>query len=273
MKVTKSSPLVLAVLLACTPVVPAQLPSIDIKPWEKYFIVLKNRKFQFGITSEGDAMFYPLSKRGEIISETNPIIFKVEILESKADGKFTSKKIDPNSLKSDQLPALNPEKPITYSGSATGDASFEVTITPDKQGFSITGKITDKGKLTSPLSLAISMGLRPYTKDTTRTDAELKNFTQRIKRDKFEAIIDSGFKKSYDFSKSANYWSDMPNGVESLSIKADGYDFTEFNVAVTGNSRITFEDKIQIVADGVDFKWIIPADANPATDILKITAK
>lgn len=273
MKVTKSSPLVLAILLACTPAVPAQLPSIDKKPWENYFIVLKNRKFQFGITKDGEAMFYPLSKRGEIISESNPIIFKIEILESKSDGKSTSKKIDPASLKSDQTAALNPEKPFTYTGSVTGDATFEITITPSRDGFAITGKITDKGKLTAPLNLSISMGLRPYPKDATRTEDEIKSFNQRVKRDKFEATIASGNKKSYDFPDGANFFTDMPNGVESLSMKSEGHDFTEFNVSVGGRSKITFNDKNQIVADGVDFSWVIPADPNPATDVLKIGAK
>lgn len=273
MNATKSSPLVLAVLLACTPTLPAQLPSIDKKPWKNHFIVLKNRKFQFAITTAGEAEFYPLTNRGEIISASNPIIFKVEILESKPDGKFISKKIDPTSLKSDQTPALNPEKPITYSGSVTGGATFEITLTPDGQGFSITGKITDKGKLTTPLNVAIEMGLRPYPKDATLDKDELKRFAQRTKRDKFETIIAPGNKKKYEFDAGANFSTDMPNGVESLSMKAEGHDFTEFQVAVSGSSKITFQDKHQIVADGVDFKWIIPAEANPDKDLMKISAK
>lgn len=273
MKVTKSSPLVLALLLACTPSAPAQLPSIDKKPWENYFIVLKNRKFQFGITTEGEAVFYPLSKRGEIISESNPIIFKIEILEAKSDGDFTSKKINIQSLKSDQQAALNPEKPVTFSGSVTGDATFEVTITPDKQGFSITGKITGKGKLTQPLSLGIEMWLRPYAKDKTRSPEETKSFNQRVKRDKFEVVIGKGKTKSYDFKDNANIFMDLRDGVESLSMKADGYEFTEFTVTASGSEKIRFPDKNQIVGDGVDFKWLVPSNADPAKDFLKITAK
>jgi hypothetical protein len=273
MKATKSSPLVLAVFLACTPSVPAKLPSIDKKPWESYFIVLKNRKFQFAINTEGEAEFYPLTKRGEIISTSNPIIFKVEILESKPDGKFTSKKIDPSSLKSNQTAALNPEKPITYSGSVTGGATFEITLTPDDQGFSITGKITDKGSLTNPLNVGIEMGLRPYPKDTTISKEEHKRFVQRTKRDKFETVIESGNKKQYGFDDGVNFFVDMPKGVESLSMKAEGHDFTEFQVSVSGSAKLTFSDKQQTVSDGVDFNWIIPAEANPAKDLMKISAK
>jgi hypothetical protein len=273
MKVTKSSPSVFAIVLACTSVAPAKLPSIDKKPWENYFFVLKERKYQFGITTEGDAVFYPLTKRGEIISENNPIIFKVEFLESKSNGKFTSKKINPSSLKSEQTPAYNPDKPVTYSGTVTGDAAFEMTITPSRDGFGITGKITDNGKLTNPLKIAIKIGLRPYVKDRTRTDSEVKNFQQRIKRDKFEATIASGNRKKYNFEDPVNFHSDMPNGVESLTMKAEGFDFTEFTVSVGGSAKIMFEDQQQIVADGADIRWFIPTQTNSNEDILKISAK
>lgn len=273
MKITKFPPLVIAITLAVTSALPAQLPSIDKKPWENYFFALKQRKFQFGITTEGDAVFYPLTRRGEIISESNPIIFKVEILESKPDGKFTSKKIDPSSLKSDQTPALNPEEPVTYTGTVTGDAKFEITITPSKGGFAITGKITDKGKLTNPLNVAVKMGLRPYPKDTTRTDAEIKRFEQLVKRDKFEVNIANGKRKKFNFADGINLFLDLPDGVESLTVKSAGHDFTEFHVAVGGDAKIVFEDKQELVADAIDFRWIIPTDADPATDILKISAK
>lgn len=273
MKITKSSPLVLAILLACTSLSTAQLPSLDKKPWQNYFFVLKQRKFQFGITTEGEAVFHPLTKRGEIIHVNNPVIFKIEILESKSDGKFTSKKINPGSLKSEQPPAFNPDKPVTYTGTVTGDAEFEITFIPSREGFAVTGKITDKGKLTNPLKIAIKMGLRPYIKDTTRTINETKSFEQRIKRDKFEATIASGNRKSYDFKKSANFHADMPDGVESLVMKSAGYDFTEFKVSTVSSSKIMFEEQIQVVADGADIRWIIPTESDPATDILEISAK
>lgn len=273
MKVTKIPPLVIAATLALTATLPAQLPSIDKKPWENYFLALKNRKFQFGITTDGDAVFYPLTNRGEIISQSNPIIFKIEVLEFKENGKSVSKKIDPGSLKSEHVPVLNPDKPVTYSGSVTGNATFEITITPARDGFSITGKITDKGKITAPLNVAISMGLRPYPRDATRTEAENKSFEQRIKRDRFEAVVTSGNKKSFDFADGTNFHLEMPKGIESLSLRSGGYDFTEFTVSVGGSAKMMFEDRNQIVAEGVDFQWIIPADANPAADILKISTK
>jgi hypothetical protein len=273
MQITKSSPLVLAILLACTFTSTAQLPSIGKKPWENYFFVLKQRKFQFGITTEGDAVFHPLTKRGEMINENNPVIFKIEILESKSDGKFISKKINPGSLKSGQSPALNPDKPVTYTGTVTGDAGFEITFTPSRDGFAVTGKITDQGKLTNPLNIAVKIGLRPYIKDTTRTATETKSFEQRIKRDKFEATIASGNRRLYDFKKPVNFHADMPNGVESLIMKSAGYEFTEFKVSTGSSSKIMFEEQNQIVADGADIRWIIPMESNPATDILEISTK
>lgn len=270
---TKLPPIVLAVIFASISAVSAQLPSINKKPWEEYFIVLKQRHIQFGITTDGDAVFYPLSKRGEIISESRPITFNIEILEAKPDNKFVSKKIDPKSLKSDHSATLNPDKPVVYTGSVTGGATFQIIITPARDGFTFSGKITSKGNITDPLQIGVTMRLRPYIKDATRTVTETKNLEKRIRRDYLEAVIASGNRKKYEFAVNANLNFDMPNGVESLSMKAEAYDYTEFQVASVGGAKIMFEDKEQLIYDGIDFRWIMPIDADPAVHSLKIAAK
>jgi hypothetical protein len=251
----------------------AEIPTIEKEPWSDYFMVMKHRKFQFGVKPDGDVLFYPLTKRGEIISESNPILFKIEILETKSDGDTTSKKINPGSLTSDHAPVLNPQKPVTISGTATGDIGFQVTFTPQRDGFDVSGQITEKGNRTNPLNLAVKVGLRPYVKDKTRTLEESKSFDQRTRRDKFEAVITSGNRKSYKFDENANFHVDMPNGAESLSVKAEAYDATEFSVAASGGAKIQFEDKNQLVSDGVDFRWIMPKVADPKTHFLRFTAK
>jgi len=251
----------------------AKLPCIEAKPWQDYFIVLKQRKFQFGITNQGEAIFHPLNKRGNVISERNPILFKIEILEAKPGGKFISKKIDPGSLKSDQAAALNPNQPVTYSGKVTGDATFEITITPSRDGFEITGKVTDNGKLANPLSVGIKVGLRPYVKDATRSPEETKSLEQRAKRDKFEATITAGNRKKYEFKDSVNFHLDMPEGAESLMMKSTVYDSTEFHIATTGTARMMFVDQNQAVMDGVNFRWIMTTSQNLNGESLKIYTK
>lgn len=272
------TPLMKCLTLATLAVIPlrpirAELPTIDKEPWSDYFMVMKQRKFQFGVLPDGSVMFHPLTKRGEIISESNPIIFKIEILETKSNGETTSKKINPGSLTSDQAPVLNPQKPVTISGTATGDIAFQMTFTPQRDGFDVSGQITDKGKNTNPLNLGVKVGLRPYVKDKTRTLEESKSFNQRTKRDRFEAVIASGNRKQYDFDENANFLVDMPNGAESLSLKSEAYDSTEFSVTATGSAKIQFADKNQLVSDGVDFRWIMPADADPKSHFLKFSTK
>lgn len=264
----------LATLVVISPgAIRAELPTIEKEPWSGYFMVMKQRKFQLGVMPDGDVLFYPLTKRGEIVSQSNPILFKIEILETKSNGTTTSRKINPASLKSDQAPALNPQQPVTLRGTATGDIAFQVTFTPQRDGFDVSGQITDRSNRTHPLNLGVKVGLRPYVKDKTRTLEESKSFDQRTRRDRFEAVIASGNRKTYKFDENANFAEDMPDGAESLSVKSEAYDATEFNVAANGGVKIQFEDKNQLVSDGVDFRWIMPKEADPKTHFLRFTAK
>ncbi|MEY3395922.1 MAG: hypothetical protein RL346_2159 [Verrucomicrobiota bacterium] len=272
------NPLMKHLALAMLVIIPlgpthAELPTIDKEPWSSYFMIMKQRKFQFGIMPDASTAFHPLTKRGEIISESNPIIFKIEILETKSDGKTTSRKINPESLRSAHAPAFNPQKPVTISGTATGEIHFEVTFAPQRDGFDVSGRITDQGKSTNPLNLAVKVGLRPYVKDKTRTLEESKHFNQRTKRDVFEAVIASGNRKSYKFNQNANFVLDMPDGAESLRLRAEAYDSTEFHVVATGGAKIHFDDKNQLVSDGIDFRWISPKDAGPGSHYLKFSTK
>ncbi len=251
----------------------AELPTIGKEPWKNHFVVFKQKKFQLGIMDDGSVAFHPLNKRGEVISESNPILFKIEILETKSDGKTTSKKIDPASLTSDQAATLNPEKAVTITGTATGDIAFHVTFTPQHDGFDVSGQIVKNDRRINPLNLAIEVGLRPYAKDKTRTLEERKRFDQRTKRDKLVTVISSGKTKTYAFNDDATFATDMPDGTESLSMKAEAYDSTEFHIAAHGGGKIHFTSINQLVYDGVDFQWIMPAEADPKTNFLRFTAK
>lgn len=270
---TTLSILFIIISLISSPVSKANLPTIDHKSWSDYFLVINERKFHFGITSKGEAIFHPLTRRGEFISSNNPIIFQVQVLENKPDGKIVSKKIKVESLKSSQPASLNPKEAISYQGTVTGDAAFEVTVHPVRDGFSVTGKITDPGELTNPLNLAINVGLRPYVKDTTRTDAEEKNFAKRVKRDKFEVSAGFGKDHEFDFISHTNLFLKFPKGAESLYLKSEGYEFIEITVATEGTERLNFPDKDQIIGDGINFRWIVPNTEAATGEKLHFKAK
>ncbi len=85
-----------------------------------------------------------------------------EVHETKPDGKVVSKKIQWDSLSSEQEAAVDPKDPLTFTGKTTGDATFEVTVVPGPEAVSLTGRILDKGTLTNPLTFAITTDFKPY---------------------------------------------------------------------------------------------------------------
>lgn len=148
-------------LFLASRVVQAELPTLQ-EPWLGHFIGMKDGKFQFGVTTRGDGVLHPLKRNGDPVSIHNPIKVNFEVHETKPDGKVVSKKIQWDSLSSEQEAAVDPKDPLTFTGKTTGDATFEVTVVPGPEAVSLTGRILDKGTLTNPLTFAITTDFKPY---------------------------------------------------------------------------------------------------------------
>ena len=67
-----------------------------------------------------------------------------------------------DSLASAQPPVEDPKLPVTFTGKVTGDAAFEMTVAPERGGFSLSGKVTDKGSVTNPLQFVVTIDWNPY---------------------------------------------------------------------------------------------------------------
>ncbi|MGJ8634449.1 MAG: hypothetical protein ACSHX7_11075, partial [Luteolibacter sp.] len=129
--------LIAALAILTTLPTTAQLPTLTRNPWKECFLAIKESKFQFCILPNLDGELDPLDRRDEKISANNPIKIEFEILETSSDGKSVSKKIWQSSLKSSSGAVKDPKEPVTITGTVTGDAAFEITITPAKKGFSL----------------------------------------------------------------------------------------------------------------------------------------
>lgn len=155
-------PFAISSLVFSAPLSHAQLPQLGEKPWLGHFIGIKEKKFQFGITSKGDAVLHPLKRDGTMVALFNPIKVNYEILETMPDGKVVSQQVKVDSLASAQPPVEDPKLPVTFTGKVTGDAAFEMTVAPERGGFSLSGKVTDKGSVTNPLQFVVTIDWNPY---------------------------------------------------------------------------------------------------------------
>lgn len=259
-----------AAFTACP--VHAELPMITEKPWLGYFLGLKDKKFQFGITSKGEMVYEPLKRSGEAVNIHNPVKVHFEVLETMPDGKVVSKQVKAETLESTSPAVIDPEKPVLITGKTTGDAAFEVAIIPDRGEMSVTGRITDKGSLKNPLTFAVTFDFAPY-KSETMDDDEMKKFLKKIKRDEIRSELVDGGRAKLEFADEGNPATLHPKGFTALEIRTEAYGGVGFKFEASQKSNIILEDKgDRPLYKGFSIRWMINADADPTKEKLTIEA-
>lgn len=267
-------PIALSTILLSAAYVHAELPALLEKPWLGHFIGIKERKLQFGLTSSGEAVLHPLQRGGEVHALFNPIKIKYEILETTPGGKVVSKQVKAESLSSEHPAVENPEGPVTFTGKVTGDAAFEVTVAPERGGYSMTGKITDKGTLTNPLQFVITIDFDPYKNGAGDDDDAQEKFEKKIKRDELRFKTASGKREKIEFLDKVNPAKLYEEGFTEAELRTEGYGGVTFEMEATGKSKIVFEDKGEKEFwSGFSPRWSVNQDGDPAQAKLIVTAK
>lgn len=256
--------LIAALAILTTLPTTAQLPTLTRNPWKECFLAIKESKFQFCILPNLDGELDPLDRRDEKISANNPIKIEFEILETSSDGKSVSKKIWQSSLKSSSGAVKDPKEPVTITGTVTGDAAFEITITPAKKGFSLTGKITDTGTLKKPLTFVITAKLTPYHYQTASDEDDLKKFEKKIRREKLSITLPPDNTKEIPFTEKLDLAEKFPKGIKSIQIETEAYGGTTFTFSSSGKSKIMFEERY---ADYIWNQFNLRWTSDPSEDL------
>ena len=266
-------------LFLSAPLGQADLPSLSEKPWLGYFVGFSDRKFQFGVTGQGEALLFPLKRDGSVSGLFSPIKVKYEILETTPDGKVVSKQIQDDTLTSSQPASANPESPVKFSGKVTGDAAFELTAAPERGGFSLSGKITDKGTLTNPLQFAITIDFDPHPNGASpgangEKSASAEKFEKKIKGEEIRLRTVGGDREKIDFLDKVNASALHPDGYVEAETRTEGYSGINFALEAVGKSKMTFEDKGEnYFWKGFSLRWTVNPDGDPAQAKLVVTAK
>lgn len=261
-------------LLLTIPNAQADLPQLAEKPWLGYFLGMKDKKMQFGIDADGDGIILPLKRDGEPSNIHNPIKLSFDVLETTPDGKVVRKQVKADTLASTSPAVKDPKQPITITGKVTGDASFAAVITAEPGGFSVSGKITDKGTLTNPLKFEVSIDFNPYPYGGGATKDTKDNFEKKIKRDEIKATLADKKRAKLDFADEKNPAEAFKGGVAELEIKTEGYGGVGFELTATDKSKITFEDKgSKTLWSGFSLQWSVNEGADPGTQKLTFSGK
>ena len=273
MKIPLNGLITILAILTALPAT-AQLPTLPRDPWTESFLVISERKFQFVYSQLGKGELDPIDRHNDKISANNSIEIGFEVLEATSSDKMVSKKIQPYSLASSSPAVKNPKEPVTITGLVTGDAAFEITITPGKSSISLTGRITDKGTLTKPLTFVISAKVTPYHNQSASDKDDLEKFEKTIKREELEIELLSGEEEEIDLTEKLNLAKKFPEGIKSLEFDTKAYGETAFTFASSGKSKIIFEDDEEnYVWKTFTLQWIPDPTQDPSTQALTITGK
>ena len=261
-------------LLLPAPSARADLPGLKEQPWIGYFIGINKRDYRFGITAKGKGILYPLKKDGTPVATTNPIDINFDIIETLPDGKTVRKQFTDGTIVSDDKPTTDPKQAVKFRGYVTGNASYEVTVIPERDGVSFSGRITDKGELTNPLHFAVSVDFTPYKQGKGDTKDEIKSFEKKIRRDEIRYESVSREKGKIDFLDEGNPAAVAPDGFTEAEIKTEGYGGIGFEIKSSFKSKFNFEDKGEKpLWNGFTLRWTVNDGAEPTAEKFTIIPK
>ncbi|MBB5352966.1 hypothetical protein HNR46_003216 [Haloferula luteola] len=251
---------VLPLLLLLTQWAPADmLPQLDGKPWTGWFAGYESRKFRFGVNREGEAFLMPMKNRDETIYNKQWIRLTPVIEELRSGRGPVTKKTELNgwtalSEKSDQA------ERISYRGTVTGGAVFEVTLEIDGASVRAKGRLVEKGSLANK---ELRFGWRVKIPNLYYNQKDEKKLEDGTKGDRYEFVRADGEKVRWDGWDSVNGDEVTGEGFTAARLDLEPYD-----------ARVTFETEKgglfelwnggeKPLYQGIGVNWIHHPEADP----------
>lgn len=223
------------------------LPQLDDDPWLGYFIGYGNKRWRFGMTSQGKMNIVPLDKKGESKGHGAKISVRIQIDEMNSNGKASAKLIDASSLESKNEATDSLDK-VVITGKTTGNASFEMTVEQVRGEIMIGGRVTGAGDLKKPLRFALQTSFpKAYKEKKPKEEREVKKwekqFERQLKGDKLVLKWTDGTRKRFSFDEEVDLSSKEVSGpgVEELLVDSEAYDGRQLAFSASENSMMKLE--------------------------------
>lgn len=225
--------------LLCSPLTaPAgELPQLTVQPWIGKYVAYERRGFQFSIGSNGEGLLLMNGDKGKPMGKMTAIRFQPLVEESQPDGRVFAQ-----SPTKDGWEAITPAgakvETITYRGTATGGARFEVNYELDGDVIRGGGRVIDKGRSNKPLAFK----LRIHLPDVYYYEKNAKKRDDLAKKDRIDLLRTDNKKLKLDLLTPLDAESTKFNGPGMAKARIDlaGYKGGRFDLEAGDNAAFEF---------------------------------
>jgi len=236
------------------------LPALQEKPWEGHFVGWEKRGFRFGIGCDGVGEITPLTRRGDPISKQKTIKVSFVIEETDASGKVTARQIRPDSLETSNE-ATTEEGTVTFHGTATGDAKFEIVASFEDGRVELGGRVTDPGSLEGRVQFVVRTYFRAIY---SGADLEDRAFQKKVRSDEIKLETVEGEDEKIEMIEKVNLDEICGKGVRALSLEQEGYERRRFEFTASENSVLHLESSSgKPLIAGFTMHWRAEAEKDP----------
>lgn len=264
----RPSPALLSLLLlAPAPLAEARLPELNVQPWYGHFIGLQTRAYQFGLASTTKGSLGPIGRRGDPVPGPIQPTLTFVIEETTADGRVVARRVNEDSLKTEDAATTTLAEPVSFTGSTTGDATFAATVSLNRGVISIAAKMTDPGTLKGDPRLVVRIYFPSSYRYVTAAQRETREFQRRVKDDKLNIRYGDGSRLRQSTGDVAKLDDDQFNAkpISEVKVEMDAFQGKSFTFTATGESKFALWNSAEAaIHDGFSINWIAPpADKDP----------
>jgi hypothetical protein len=265
--------------LSALPKAGAELPSLNKQPWIGYYVGFTSKRFNFGVTAQGNIELNPMNSKGVPVGKKLAIAIDAGIEEILPDGKVIMKQFKVDTLESEQVATEKLEKAV-IRGKVTGDAEFELNLEQNRGIIFIGGRVLNPGTLTkNPIRFVVRAripnaypaaenkpGDAPDDDDKKKAKKSGKAFLKKIEDDALVVKWTDGKKVKKDFAETVEAASKEINGpgIASAEITISGHHGNRLVFTAAPNSAMTLRNPIpRPLHEGFVIVWAADTAKDP----------
>ncbi len=252
------------VALCLSPLFPLraeELPQLNVQPWIGSYAGYERRSFQFLVGNDGEGLLTPMGDKGALMSGRIGIKLQPLIEEVLPDERVIGKQATKDGWEAVTPATINPEK-LTFRGTVSGGARFEVNLEFDGDEISVGGKLLEKGDLTDPRFV-----MRVIVPDVYYFENLIEKREEKAKKDRVDLLWTDGKKLKLDLVTPLDAETKEFNGpgIRQARIDIAGYKDNRFELEAGENAVFDLWNRGEVaLIEGFTLGWKPDAAKDPA---------